>query len=57
MTLEENLLADIWRQVTGSRPQHPQANFFQSGGHSLSAVRLVAAVEKNLGVRLPVTAF
>ena len=56
MTLEENLLADIWRQVTGSRPQHPQANFFQSGGHSLSAVRLVAAVEKNLGVRLPVTA-
>ncbi|WP_050478880.1 non-ribosomal peptide synthetase/type I polyketide synthase [Herbaspirillum rhizosphaerae] len=56
MTLEENLLADIWRQVIGSRPQHPQANFFQSGGHSLSAVRLVAAVEKSLGVRLPVTA-
>jgi len=56
MTLEENLLADIWRQVIGRRPQHPHANFFQSGGHSLSAVRLVAAVEKNLGVRLPVTA-
>ena len=56
MTLEENLLADIWRQVIGSRPQHPQANFFQSGGHSLSAIRLVAAVEKSLDVRLPVTA-
>ncbi|EJL94053.1 amino acid adenylation enzyme/thioester reductase family protein [Herbaspirillum sp. CF444] len=56
MTLEENLLADIWRQVIGSRPQHPQANFFQSGGHSLSAIRLVAALEKNLDVRLPVTA-
>src|SRR5450830_251314 len=56
MTLEENLLADIWRQVIGSRPQHPQTNFFQSGGHSLSAVRLVAAVEKSLDVRLPVTA-
>lgn len=56
MTLEENLLADIWRQVIGTRPQHPQVNFFQSGGHSLSAVRLVAAVEKSLGVRLPVTA-
>lgn len=56
MTLEENLLADIWRQVIGSRPQHPHANFFQSGGHSLSAVRLVALVEKSLGVRLPVTA-
>ncbi|ASU41399.1 hypothetical protein hmeg3_11695 [Herbaspirillum sp. meg3] len=56
MTLEENLLADIWRQVIGSRPQHPQANFFQSGGHSLSAIRLVAALEKSLDVRLPVTA-
>ncbi|MCW5298887.1 amino acid adenylation domain-containing protein [Herbaspirillum lusitanum] len=56
MTLEENLLADIWRQVIGIRPQHPQANFFQSGGHSLSAIRLVAALEKSLDVRLPVTA-
>jgi amino acid adenylation domain-containing protein len=56
MTLEENLLADIWRQVIGSRPQHPLANFFQSGGHSLSAIRLVAALEKKLDVRLPVTA-
>jgi len=56
LTLEENLLADIWRQVIGHRPRQPDANFFQSGGHSLSAIRLVAAIEKNLGVRLPVTA-
>ena len=56
MTLEESLLADIWSQVIGHRPQQADANFFQSGGHSLSAVRLVSAIEKNLGVRLPVTA-
>jgi len=56
LTLEESLLADIWRQVIGRRPRQSDANFFQSGGHSLSAVRLVAAIEKNLGVRLPVTA-
>ncbi len=56
MTLEENLLADIWSQVIGHRPRQADANFFQSGGHSLSAVRLVSAIEKNLGVRLPVTA-
>jgi amino acid adenylation domain-containing protein len=56
LTLEEDLLADIWHQVVGQRPRQPLANFFQSGGHSLSAVRLVAAVEKSIGVRLPVTA-
>jgi amino acid adenylation domain-containing protein len=56
MTLEESLLADIWRQIIGHRPRQSNANFFQSGGHSLSAVRLVAAIEKSLGVRLPVTA-
>jgi amino acid adenylation domain-containing protein len=56
MTLEESLLADIWSQVIGHRPRQADANFFQSGGHSLSAVRLVASIEKNLGVRLPVTA-
>jgi amino acid adenylation domain-containing protein len=56
LTLEQSLLADIWRQVIGHRPRQSDANFFQSGGHSLSAVRLVASIEKNLGVRLPVTA-
>ncbi|MFJ9449147.1 amino acid adenylation domain-containing protein [Herbaspirillum sp. NPDC101397] len=56
LTLEESLLADIWRQIIGHRLRQADANFFQSGGHSLSAIRLVVAIEKNLGVRLPVTA-
>lgn len=56
LTLEESMLADLWQQVTGQRPRHPQDQFFQCGGHSLSAVRLAASIERSFGVQLPVTA-
>ncbi|MET3130970.1 amino acid adenylation domain-containing protein [Oxalobacteraceae bacterium GrIS 1.11] len=54
LSLDEALLADAWQQILGQRPNGPQANFFLLGGHSLSAVRLAAAIEQRCGVRLPV---
>jgi len=48
----EGLLLPIWSEVLGV-PVDVHDNFFESGGHSLLAVRLFAEIEKRLGRRLP----
>lgn len=45
-------LASVWGSVLGSRPSHPDENFFLSGGHSLLAASLLAAVRQHLGVEI-----
>jgi amino acid adenylation domain-containing protein len=49
---EEKLTA-IWKSVLGVQQVSIHDNFFDLGGHSLIAVRLFAAMEKEFGKRLP----
>ena len=49
-------LAQIWERVLGVKRVGIGHNFFELGGHSLKAVRLLAEIEKELGVDLPLNA-
>ncbi len=48
----EKLVADIWTEVLGVERVSVHDNFFDVGGHSLLAVRVVTKIDKRLGVRL-----
>ncbi|XXX82738.1 amino acid adenylation domain-containing protein [Sorangium sp. So ce134] len=50
----ERRLADLWRDVLGVEIPGRDAHFFQLGGHSLLAVKLLARVQRDVGVLLPV---
>jgi amino acid adenylation domain-containing protein len=54
-TPTEETLAGIWKEVLKVEQVGVHDNFFDLGGHSLSAVRLIAEVEKQLGIRLPLS--
>jgi len=49
----ETLLADIWTQVLGVDRPGVRHNFFELGGHSLLATRVVSAVNRELGIEVP----
>ncbi len=49
----ESGLQRIWEQVLGNKVASVRDNFFDSGGHSLLAVRMFALIEKDFDVRLP----
>ncbi|WP_437819707.1 amino acid adenylation domain-containing protein [Sorangium sp. So ce1078] len=46
-------LAEIWRGVLGRPAIDPRADFFQLGGDSLSAMRMMLRVRARFGVALP----
>ena len=48
----ERQLAGIWEEVLGAAAVPVRANFFQLGGDSLAAVRLMARIEQRLGCQL-----
>jgi amino acid adenylation domain-containing protein len=50
--LEEQLVA-IWETVLKIHPVSIRDDFFDLGGHSLLALRLIAAVEEELGIIIP----
>ncbi|HZP17424.1 MAG TPA: amino acid adenylation domain-containing protein, partial [Terriglobales bacterium] len=52
--LEEDL-AKIWREVLGVKSVGVTDNFFDLGGHSLMAVRLLDEIKKLTGIALPLT--
>ncbi|PWK84984.1 amino acid adenylation domain-containing protein [Lentzea atacamensis] len=52
-TVTEVAVADLWRQVLGAESVGRDANFFDLGGHSLKAARILSRIESELGVRLP----
>ncbi|MGD1257656.1 amino acid adenylation domain-containing protein, partial [Mycobacterium seoulense] len=52
----EQTLADIYAQVLGVERVGVEESFFDLGGDSLSAMRLVAAIHTTLGIHLPVRA-
>ncbi len=51
---ETQVLLDIWREVLGVSVGLTD-NFFDAGGHSLLAVRLLALIEQRLAVKLPLS--
>jgi len=53
----EGTLADMWKQVLKIEQVGVHDNFFDLGGHSLSAANLLAMIETTLGARLPVSIF
>ena len=52
-TREEELLAEIWRNVLGVKQIGIGDNFFELGGHSLLATQLIAKVRETFQVELP----
>ncbi|NML37853.1 amino acid adenylation domain-containing protein [Chitinophaga sp. G-6-1-13] len=52
MTPVETVLARLWKQLLGELALHPKSHFFGSGGHSLSAVRLMRLIHKTFSVKL-----
>ncbi|HEY0602393.1 MAG TPA: alpha/beta fold hydrolase, partial [Herpetosiphonaceae bacterium] len=49
-------LVQIWEELLQTSPIGVTDNFFDLGGHSLSAIRLVAQIQKQLGPNLPLAA-
>ncbi len=54
-TVTERELARIWRDLLGVEDISVHANFFEIGGDSLMAVRVVAEIESTFGRSLPMT--
>jgi len=53
----EKTIAHIWQDVMKLDRVGIHDNFFDLGGHSLMAVRILTRIERALGVRLPLTSF
>jgi aspartate racemase len=51
-SIEAKLIA-IWEKVLGVRPLQRTDNFFDVGGHSLLAAKMLARIEKEFGKLLP----
>ena len=48
----QRLIAEVWSEVLGVEKVSLHDNFFDIGGHSLLAVRVVTRLDKKIGVRL-----
>ena len=53
----DKMLIDIWEELLGFRPSGDNDSFFDLGGDSLSAILLLAEIEKRTGLRLPSESF
>ncbi len=54
LTPNEQLVTGIWTEALGMQNLQPTDDFFQLGGHSLLAVKVMVAIEKMTGKRLPI---
>jgi amino acid adenylation domain-containing protein len=52
----EQALVEIWESVLDTRPIGVRDSFFRLGGHSLLALRMIARIDKRIGVSLPLAA-
>ncbi len=52
-TETEQLLCTLWSEVLGFEVTNRLSHFFESGGHSLSAARLLSRVRESLGIEAP----
>ncbi|MCR8844952.1 amino acid adenylation domain-containing protein [Paenibacillus sp. SC116] len=51
----EAALLEIWEQVLGHTSISTQDHFFQIGGHSIAAVRLMSRITKHFNLELPLS--
>lgn len=60
MLTETTALSDIisnrWCELLDVTPPAEDDDFFLSGGHSLLAIRLTAALREDLGIKIPIAA-
>jgi len=56
-TAAERLVADVWAAVLPGRTIGALDDFFALGGHSFLALRVIAALNRDGGVDLPIAAF
>jgi thioesterase domain-containing protein/acyl carrier protein len=52
----ERALVRLWEEALGMQPVGITDSFFDLGGHSLAAVRLIARIRRDLGRDVPLTA-
>jgi amino acid adenylation domain-containing protein len=52
----EELVAEVWAEVLGRDDIGATGDFLASGGHSLAAVRVVAALRERIGAEIPARA-
>ena len=50
----ETRLAALWERLLGHRPDHPYRTFFECGGDSLAAIRLVDAMRREFSATLTI---
>ncbi len=52
---QEEILAEIWQDLLDIKKISVNDDFFEIGGHSIIAVRLISRIEKKTSVRLPLS--
>jgi acyl carrier protein len=52
-TATQKLLADVWSEVLDVDDVGAEDDFFDLGGHSILATRVVARIEERTGIELP----
>ena len=55
-TESEKLVADVWKECLNLEDIDVFSNFFQLGGHSIIAVKIVIKLQKTTGMRIPLSA-
>jgi amino acid adenylation domain-containing protein len=53
----ERRVAELWAEMLGVPVTDVNTDFFDIGGHSLLAQRLISEIQRTFGVQLPLTAF
>jgi acyl carrier protein len=53
-TTQEEIVAEIWREVFGGQRIGIHDNYFDLGGHSISAMRIVSRLRSRFGIDVPV---
>ncbi|MEZ7503927.1 amino acid adenylation domain-containing protein [Flavobacterium sp. Arc2] len=55
-TEDEKIVADIWKESLNLENIDIFSNFFEIGGHSIKAVKVMFEIEKHTGKRIPLSA-
>ncbi len=50
-------LTSLWQRILGGPPPAPDANFFEQGGNSLGATRILSQIRESFGVTLDIRSF
>ena len=53
----EEQIAALWSSILGTENVTREHDFFRSGGHSLAAIRLLSALERETGIAVPLADF